>query len=149
MYQVDPGRVLVFGGTDDEVSPSPAPAGNIFLLAGQGLAKQAALGPFTGTVPKTCGQVSARCSVLAAPSRSLASLCYLTAVVHAVDATPHLVAINVCAMQGPGERFGHAACLVETGSALEARPVMLVVGGIHPHSRATLRSQVTQHAHTY
>jgi hypothetical protein len=98
MCQVDHSRVFVFGGIDDEVSPSPPAAGNLFLLTSQGSAKQcsAALAPFAGFVPKTCGQA-------------------------------------------PGERFGHASCMVETGSTLDARPVMLVVGGIHPRSRATLR----------
>ena len=37
--------------------------------------------------------------------------------------------------QGPCERYGHAACLVQT---LEQR-MMLVIGGIHPTTRATFK----------
>jgi hypothetical protein len=64
--QVDHTRVFVFGGLDDEVSPSPPAAGNLFLLTSQGSAKQtaAALSPFAGVVPKTCGQVCLREHVL-------------------------------------------------------------------------------------
>ena len=41
--------------------------------------------------------------------------------------------------QGPGERYGHAACVVETGATPDVCPVMLIIGGIDPRTRAKLR----------
>ena len=39
----------------------------------------------------------------------------------------------------PCERYGHAACILETGTVNNARRVMFVCGGIHPLTRAMLK----------
>ena len=41
--------------------------------------------------------------------------------------------------QGPGERYGHAACLVKFGRVEKQKRVMFVMGGIDPLSRTTFR----------